>query len=345
MDMPAITALQPAAAATATTAGTEPATTPFEEVLAAELEDAETPAEETAADPATNSDVAENTDPALAADVIVTDEMLAVMTPATAPTLTVPATPVTESVTASTDSGEEADQRPLAMTVEPGGKSPKSPAETARIQSDDGKNMPPPENLAETSAALAETTIGNPADTQTPHPVAPQATGPVSAAPHAASPAWVALPPANNASPSTPALEVALPVQHRDWASTFSERVTLTVSEGLQSAELRVNPEELGPVRIRVSMDRNEASLVFAAAHPLVRAAIEEALPTLRESLQQAGLQLGETFVAGGQPQGGQEQAGSRSGLPRSDKSGETQAVTAEHVRHVSASLLVDTYA
>lgn len=345
MDMPAITTLQPPPAATATTSETGTAATPFEEVLAAELEDAETPAEETAAVPSAENAVAENADPAPVAGDIVTDEMLAVLSPATPPPLTIPAPPASESGAAPADSDAEAGLRTPTIAPSAAVKSFRSVDEKAPSQTDDGKNLPLPASPVEGTAAAAETTITSPASTQTSHAAAPQAAGPVSAAIHPASPAWVALPPSSHGSPAAPALEVTLPVQHRDWASKFSERVTLTVSEGLQSAELRVNPEELGPVRIRVSLDRNEASLVFAAAHPLVRAAIEDALPALRESLQQAGLQLGETFVAGGQPQGGQEQAGNRSDPARGDKSGETQTVVAENVRHVSASLLVDTYA
>lgn len=348
MDMPAITTLQPAPATTATSTETETVATPFEEVLAAELEDAETPAEETAAVPSAENALAENADPAPAAGGVVTDEMLAVLSPAssaTPPSLTVPATPASESDTVSADADREAGLRPTTIAASAAGKSFRPADETAHSQADDGKNLPLPESPIEGTAAAAETAIASSASTQTSHAAAPQAAGPVSAAAQPASPAWVALPPASHGSPPAPALEVTLPVQHRDWASKFSERVTLTVSEGLQSAELRVNPEELGPVRIRVSLDRNEASLVFAAAHPLVRAAIEDALPALRESLQQAGLQLGETFVAGGQPQGGQEQGSNRSDPARGDKSGESQAVMAENVRHVSASLLVDTYA
>lgn len=344
MDMPAITPLQPAAATPATAAETGSTAAPFEEVLAAELDETKSAAEEAEAAPSAENTPAENADPAVTADSAVTETMLAALAPATPPSLAVPASTAADGSLDSADPVEEVGLRPLAAAPSPAGPSFRPPDRSAGDPSGEGSNLPPREVPPESTVVIAETAAISPANAQATAPSAPQTAGTLSPAVQPASAAWVA-PAVSQGGHSTPVLEVAVPVQHRDWASKFSERVTLTVNEGLQSAELRVNPEELGPVRIRVSLDRNEASLVFAAAHPLVRAAIEEALPALRESMQQAGLQLGEALVAGGQPQGGQAQGNNHSDLPRAEKPGETLAVVAENVRQISSSLLVDTYA
>ena len=96
---------------------------------------------------------------------------------------------------------------------------------------------------------------------------------------------------------------IELPIRHADWPGAFAQRVSWTVLEKLQSAQLILNPPELGPVEIRVTVDREEASLLFVAAQPAVRNAIEQALPVLRENLLQSGIHLGNTEISSGNPQ------------------------------------------
>ncbi len=96
--------------------------------------------------------------------------------------------------------------------------------------------------------------------------------------------------------------------------------VTLFTRQGQQSAELRLHPEDLGQVQISIKLEDNpRAQLQMVSAHSHVRQALEAALPVLRTSLAESGIQLGQSNIssesfAGQQQQSSQQQQASRSG-------------------------------
>lgn len=91
---------------------------------------------------------------------------------------------------------------------------------------------------------------------------------------------------------------VEIPVSQSGWQDAFSSRVVWMAGQHEQSAELHVHPPELGPIDIVLSYERDQAHVHFSSAHLPVREAIEAALPTLRDALGQAGIQLGNTSVS-----------------------------------------------
>jgi flagellar hook-length control protein FliK len=93
-------------------------------------------------------------------------------------------------------------------------------------------------------------------------------------------------------------LEVAAPVHGPDFAAALSQQVVWMADKDAQVAELRINPPELGPVEVRLHITGDDAVVQFASAHAEVRSAIEAAIDRLRESLAQAGVQLGQTSVS-----------------------------------------------
>jgi flagellar hook-length control protein FliK len=96
------------------------------------------------------------------------------------------------------------------------------------------------------------------------------------------------------------------------WDDALGERVLWMTGNGLKNAELRLNPAELGPVRVQISVDDGNATVSFSAQHPLTRDAIEQALPRLREMLADQGLSLQNADVSAGR-------GGDHSGPPRQD--------------------------
>lgn len=81
------------------------------------------------------------------------------------------------------------------------------------------------------------------------------------------------------------------------WADELGTQLRWMVREGLETASLRLHPEELGPLEIRVTVQDGEARVWFAAAHADTRTAIENALPRLREMLASQGLVLSDAGV------------------------------------------------
>jgi flagellar hook-length control protein FliK len=123
----------------------------------------------------------------------------------------------------------------------------------------------------------------------------------------AAAPNGFAAPGAN---PSNPAALPAIPVPPGDhaWGKALGERVLWMVGKDMQSAEVRLTPPQLGPVEIRVSVQNDQASVSFSAAHPFTREALEAALPRLRDMLGESNLQLVDVNVGDGH--GSRDQAG-----------------------------------
>ena len=96
----------------------------------------------------------------------------------------------------------------------------------------------------------------------------------------------------------TAVLEVSAPVHSPDFGQSLSQQVVWMTDKDVQVAELHINPPDLGPVEVRLHLSGDEASVQFTSAHAEVRGAIESALARLRESMAQAGIQLGDASVS-----------------------------------------------
>lgn len=87
------------------------------------------------------------------------------------------------------------------------------------------------------------------------------------------------------------------PVGSSEWADELGTRMTWMAERGHQVASLRLSPEHLGPLEVHISIRDDQASVWFGAAHADTRAAIEQALPRLREMFGSQGLNLADTGV------------------------------------------------
>jgi len=68
--------------------------------------------------------------------------------------------------------------------------------------------------------------------------------------------------------------------------------VSVLVQDGVQQAELHLNPAETGPVSIHITLDGTAARVDFGADVAATRAAIERGLPELASALRDAGFTL-----------------------------------------------------
>lgn len=99
--------------------------------------------------------------------------------------------------------------------------------------------------------------------------------------------------------------ELPVPPGHPRFADALGARLAWQIGHNVQHAHLNLNPPELGPLEVRVEMNRDQAQLHFVAHHGAVRDAVEDALPRLRELFAQNGLQLADASVSGGSAGGG----------------------------------------
>ncbi|MTI63785.1 flagellar hook-length control protein FliK [Methylophaga sp.] len=95
----------------------------------------------------------------------------------------------------------------------------------------------------------------------------------------------------------TLSLPVQPNMQNPAWSQVMSSRVVWMAKEGVQQAELRMNPANLGPVEVRLHVQNDQASVTFLAQQGTTREALEQALPRLRESFAESGLQLANAEV------------------------------------------------
>lgn len=91
---------------------------------------------------------------------------------------------------------------------------------------------------------------------------------------------------------------ISAAVQSPSWSQGVSERVAWMVQGNFQTAELKLNPAHLGPLEIKLSVTDDKASVTFVTAHAPVKEAIDQALPRLREMLEQQGLSLADVDVS-----------------------------------------------
>lgn len=102
---------------------------------------------------------------------------------------------------------------------------------------------------------------------------------------------------------STPHVQSAVthhvhtPVGSAGWADEIGTRVVMMTESGNHTASLKLSPEHLGPLEISITVRDDKASVWFGAAHADTRAAIENALPRLREMFESQGLSLADAGV------------------------------------------------
>jgi flagellar hook-length control protein FliK len=130
------------------------------------------------------------------------------------------------------------------------------------------------------------------------------------------------------------------PVGSPAWADEIGARVVMMSESGNHTASLKLSPEHLGPLEINITVRDDKASVWFGAAHADTRAAIETALPRLREMFASQGLSLADAGVFREPPR---EQP-----VVKNTTTSAGQGETTEEVTAVSARVrlgLVDAYA
>lgn len=81
------------------------------------------------------------------------------------------------------------------------------------------------------------------------------------------------------------------------WTEELGNRVTWLANRGESRAELVLTPPQMGRIEVSLAVKGDQATASFASSNPLVREALEAALPRLREVLAEAGIQLGQAQV------------------------------------------------
>ncbi|MBD5805145.1 Flagellar hook-length control protein [Azoarcus sp. Aa7] len=122
-----------------------------------------------------------------------------------------------------------------------------------------------------------------------------------------------------------PQLQVHTPAGQRAWAEDVGNRMMWMVGRNESRAELVLTPAHLGKLEVSIQVNGDQTTAHFVAASAAARDALEQAMPRLREVLQQAGINLGQTNVSTQRDQRAQQDAGGGSGRGRRGATGTEQ--------------------
>lgn len=97
------------------------------------------------------------------------------------------------------------------------------------------------------------------------------------------------------------------------WDNQVGQKIIWMVAGQEQSATLTLNPPDMGPMQVVLSVNNDQATVTFSANQLEVRQALENAMPKLREMMSESGIELGNATVDAGTPDQRQAQ-GEQSG-------------------------------
>jgi flagellar hook-length control protein FliK len=133
---------------------------------------------------------------------------------------------------------------------------------------------------------------------------------------------------------------IHVPVRDPAWPQAVAAEIRFLTDQKVEAATLRLSPEHLGPVEVRIDVRDNNVSVSFGAVHVDTQAALEQALPRLREMFAAAGLNLGHASVQQEARRGSHN--GGAAPAPGAGATGSADGAGGDIVRGVG---LVDEYA
>ena len=88
------------------------------------------------------------------------------------------------------------------------------------------------------------------------------------------------------------------PLSHPAWNQEMGERIVWMSNQGISSAEIKMNPQNMGPITVRIDMNQDQATISFTAQNSEVRTALEASIPKLREMLGSQNVTLADVNVS-----------------------------------------------
>ncbi len=143
------------------------------------------------------------------------------------------------------------------------------------------------------------------------------------------------------------------------WSEAVVDKVMWLSSQNLKSAEIQLDPAELGRLEVRVDISKDLTQVTFASPHAGVRDSLEGQMQRLRDLFTQQGMNLLDVNVSDqslsrgwqgqGQNQGqdgeGQRRGAAASGLAHSEDDKSSSVSEVRSTTSINARRLVDYYA
>lgn len=95
-----------------------------------------------------------------------------------------------------------------------------------------------------------------------------------------------------------PQVTETLHMTRPDLSVNMKERMTLMMKSGIQTADIRLDPAELGQMQVKMSVENDVTSVSFIVQNSQAKELLEKALPQLKEMLAEQGVEMGESSVS-----------------------------------------------
>jgi len=94
-------------------------------------------------------------------------------------------------------------------------------------------------------------------------------------------------------------------VQDPEWGDEMGQKIVWLTGRAIQSAEIHLNPADLGPIEVKINVQNDQAAVTFHAQNSTVRDMLESNVHRLRDMMESNGVDLAEVSV-GSDESGGQ---------------------------------------
>ncbi len=139
-------------------------------------------------------------------------------------------------------------------------------------------------------------------------------------------------------------LPVSITFGQSGWANMVAERSAMMAAQSIEFAELRLDPPELGPLQVRVSVNQDQATVSFIAPNAQVKDALDQSLVRLKEMLEEQGLDLVNVDVSDQASQDADADGESQTAQSNEELAEEEEQVVTQSVE-INAGYGVDHYA
>ncbi|GAB1261993.1 flagellar hook-length control protein FliK [Aurantivibrio plasticivorans] len=96
-----------------------------------------------------------------------------------------------------------------------------------------------------------------------------------------------------------PSVKLPVLASNREWGQAMADKMFWLASQKVQSAEVRLDPPELGPLQVKIAVNQDTASISFVSHNASVRDMLDQNAFRLREMFEQGGLNLVDVDVSG----------------------------------------------
>jgi flagellar hook-length control protein FliK len=102
---------------------------------------------------------------------------------------------------------------------------------------------------------------------------------------------------ATNAKQVTSLQNEALSVYRKDFTSELKDKVMVMMNQKLQQIEIRLDPQELGNVNVKINLQNEQAVVNFTVQNQQAKEAFDQNLGRLKDMLAESGVDVGDANV------------------------------------------------